>query len=496
MTMRLQSLVTAAAIVLAATAVSADASRDEIARVRAEIKANGLAWTAGETSMTLLSPEQRGAMLIPLAQMREERELFPGQPARRPPPPARAVAFAPEDPVFTWRDVNGEDWTTPITNQGQCGSCTVFAAIGVVEGMANVTFGDPDLDLDLSEQNLLSCGAISCAEGGTARRAFRGLVDNGGVPDEACHPYTATDGVCTDACADIAERRVPLTGWDYVVPHTGHPHVPPTVEQVKAALANGPLATSMIVYSDFMAYQSGVYAKTPSATEQGGHEVVIIGWNDANDSWYAKNSWGATWGDQGFFEIKRGEAEFAGSDTAWATVDVSAVAGSFAVSTAFVKVTLKLGSDKTATRVVTLTRTSGTAALPFRVELGEDAPWLSVAPADGGLTGDAGVDLTLTFDESAYDGGLGTVYENVFVVGENGVSRTVRAALGLSKPVADAGTDTDTDTGTAQDTDTGDLDAGADSGNGSKSSSACGCTSVGRAPRSFALVAFLFDLLF
>ena len=67
---------------------------------------------------------------------------------------------------FDWRDKDGQDWMTPVKNQGSCGSCWAFSAVGVVEPEYNIAYGNPDLDLDLSEQYLVSDCCTSCGSCG------------------------------------------------------------------------------------------------------------------------------------------------------------------------------------------------------------------------------------------------------------------------------------------------------------------------------------------
>ena len=98
-------------------------------------------------------------------------------------------------------DNEGQDWTTPARNQGQCGSCWIFAAYGALESVINIREGIADLDIDLSEQYVFSClpRAGSC-NGGVASLVFRyiqsntsiGNYCNGTIP-EVCFPYQAND---------------------------------------------------------------------------------------------------------------------------------------------------------------------------------------------------------------------------------------------------------------------------------------------------------------
>jgi C1A family cysteine protease len=58
----------------------------------------------------------------------------------------------------------------------------------------------------------------------------------------------------------------------------------------------------MNVYNDFFSYVSGIYSYTKGRLA-GGHVVLIVGYDDANEYFIVKNSWGDEWGDAGYFKI-------------------------------------------------------------------------------------------------------------------------------------------------------------------------------------------------
>jgi len=74
--------------------------------------------------------------------------------------------------------------------------------------------------------------------------------------------------------------------------------------------AHGPVEADFIVYSDFVNYKSGVYVQT-SSDELGGHAIKIVGYGTESgvDYWLCQNSWTTTWGDQGYFKIRKGTDE-------------------------------------------------------------------------------------------------------------------------------------------------------------------------------------------
>eukprot|EP00123_Amoebidium_parasiticum_P002752 comp14030_c1_seq1/m.9878 comp14030_c1_seq1/g.9878 ORF comp14030_c1_seq1/g.9878 comp14030_c1_seq1/m.9878 type:complete len:144 (-) comp14030_c1_seq1:525-956(-) len=76
---------------------------------------------------------------------------------------------------------------------------------------------------------------------------------------------------------------------------------------------HGPITSVFEVYTDFSAYKSGVYIKTPTANYTGGHTTVVVGWGEENGVpyWTCINSWNKLWGHHGFFNIRRGTNEVA-----------------------------------------------------------------------------------------------------------------------------------------------------------------------------------------
>ena len=80
---------------------------------------------------------------------------------------------------FSWREVDGKDWTTRTKNQGNCGSCWLFAAMGAFESVIKIREDCSELDPDLSEQYVLSClpSAGSC-NGGNVEKCVYYYIKN------------------------------------------------------------------------------------------------------------------------------------------------------------------------------------------------------------------------------------------------------------------------------------------------------------------------------
>ncbi|MDD5779011.1 MAG: C1 family peptidase [Candidatus Thermoplasmatota archaeon] len=202
----------------------------------------------------------------------------------------------------TYQGVTG-DWTTPVKNQGPCGSCWGFAAMGALEAVINIRSHHPDIDLDLSEQHLLSCpaGSGGCS-GWNAFWAYSYIQRSGGAITESCFPYQANDNVpCDDKCGDWRRQLIPITRYGSLRS--------PEREELKAALIDhGPLVAEMAVMSGFGSYTGGVYEHPGEETTSDiNHQVVIVGYDDQQGCWIVKNSWGPEWGEDGYFRIAYGD---------------------------------------------------------------------------------------------------------------------------------------------------------------------------------------------
>ncbi len=193
--------------------------------------------------------------------------------------------------------------TTP-KDQGSCGSCWAFAAVGMIEALYAKKTGNL---VDLSEQQLVSCTpspARGC-DGAGVIEALKYIRDHGLVT-EVEYPYNAEDGECLINGGTKYITSCEIEGFD-------NKSLLERVEMIKERIMQyGPVTSNMHFFRDFDAYRSGVYVTDPNSPELGGHNVMIIGWkNDKTVKnggyWIGKNSFGPNWGEGGFFRIAYGE---------------------------------------------------------------------------------------------------------------------------------------------------------------------------------------------
>jgi len=284
-----------ASCLLFASLSFADTDSAELAEVQAAIRAKEAHWTAGESWVTRLSPEERRKLL-------GEITMEPGSQESSDPPPIDGYPAA-----IDWRDVGGHNWITPIRNQASCGSCVAFGSLATVESLARIEQGQPSLNIDLSEMHLFNCGGGSCS-GGWYNSSACTYLKNNGVPDETCWPYLPVNQSCSNTCPDWQDRATKITSYGSI---SG-------IESHKTYVAIAPILVAYRVYEDFYYYTGGIYEYTYGSLV-GGHAVSIVGYDTTGpiDYWIVKNSWGASWGESGYFRIKMGECTIETRSSYW-----------------------------------------------------------------------------------------------------------------------------------------------------------------------------------
>lgn len=193
---------------------------------------------------------------------------------------------------------NEMDWrnhhaVTDVKNQGSCGSCWSFSTTGAVEGLVAINTGKL---ISLSEQDLIDCSTSydnhGC-NGGLMTQAFEFIISKKGLCSESNYSYTGQDGTCRKCVkvegTDINDCKQ-ISSGDH--------------NSIVAALSKQPISVGIQANTfQFQHYNSGIFNSTECFNGEIDHGVLLVAYD--KDSLTIKNSWGDTWGENGYIRIAR-----------------------------------------------------------------------------------------------------------------------------------------------------------------------------------------------
>jgi len=207
-----------------------------------------------------------------------------------------------------WRT---EGVITKVRDQGFCGSCWAFASSSVMASYAVINNRSHEL-LEISPQHLVSCvpNPLKCGGTGGCQGSIEALAFTYaslfGVVTEDDYPYASQWGENDDHCdfdAKTMDAAVMTMGWQSL-PHND-------AAAVMEHLANvGPLSTS-VAASSWSSYGGGVFDGCDYDSDMvSNHAVMLVGYGvdeTLGDYWLIKNSWGDSWGENGYIRLRRQE---------------------------------------------------------------------------------------------------------------------------------------------------------------------------------------------
>lgn len=216
----------------------------------------------------------------------------------------KSAQMLPEQ--FDLRNVNGKNYLTPIKNQGSYGTCWAFAASASIESYW-LKLGLPEVAL--SVRNFANCHGFDWNpfDGGNAFLATAYLSRLSGPVYEWADPYS---NMSVEGCKSFSN--------DSVIPaHISRMYKASGSEVIKQLIMKyGAVATSMSTNNFNTHFNSSTNTYYYNSAQPIDHGVTIVGWDDnkvvngipsgnppEKGAWIIKNSWGSSWGDNGFFYV-------------------------------------------------------------------------------------------------------------------------------------------------------------------------------------------------
>ncbi len=267
---------------------------EKLREIQARQQQNGIHWEAADTTVSALGEAQQRRLgglkeRLPsdqeykdrVAQFKRKRFRIEGTPPTK----------------IDWRNNNGVNWTSRIKDQGACNACVAFATVATLESRLAIADGNAAAIRDLSEAHLFFCGCRNCCEAGwTTDQALEYCKQHGLVEDRQ-YPYSLSSTSCRESLAAGAPTYAKISGWETAEA---------TLERKWLLASKGPVIGGLAVHEDFLYYRGGVYRKSYNAFRFM-HAVAIVGYDDDQQCWIGKNSWGTGWGEKGWFRIGYGE---------------------------------------------------------------------------------------------------------------------------------------------------------------------------------------------
>ena len=275
-------------------------------------------WRAGVTSMSIKSYEDKKAMfggkfpeLYGFEYYKGGVFVVPGSESKKLQMGNSVITNTTSGQFVSewdWRNRHGKNWVTSVKDQQNCGACWAFSAVAVLEAYANLYYNRL-LNFDLSEQELISCdNNNNGCSGGNAYQAFRYIKQNG-IVDENCFRYASSEDDC-DLCPD-PEELVFLNNYDALADNLYAFHSLSNSEvesRIKRKLFISPISFGILPWNhiiNLIGYKTILSGDTiyMGNISDSNNTIVIdnsYSYFIGKTAWLVKNSWGNTWGDNGF----------------------------------------------------------------------------------------------------------------------------------------------------------------------------------------------------
>lgn len=187
----------------------------------------------------------------------------------------------------------------PVKNQLHCGSCWAFSTTNSIETLMNAhnytytRLSEQEL-VDFSDEND-GCG------GGLMHLAYDYIIQNQGLVSNKDYPYIigSPDKDTVNMSSFDKVNGSQIKDYEFIIPRS--------IQDIKESLQHGPIAIALDASSFlFRFYRKGIIDVPRNFSRDINHAVLLTGYEqDENGThWIIQNSWGESWGEQGFARIR------------------------------------------------------------------------------------------------------------------------------------------------------------------------------------------------
>ena len=285
-----------------------------IDKLNDNLEKRNLPWRAGETSISRLTYEEKKGLfggdvpnlggfeyykggIFVMPDYWENHENITPQPLAM--NTNEESTEAPYVKEWDWRNRHGKNWMTSVKDQGYCGSCWAFAAVGTLEAYINLYYNQ-QLNLDLSEQELVSCAVDNGCSGGNFAYAVE-YIKEYGIMDEISFPYREAEINCSYKSSVPSERIIANKGLRLQPFHTVT-----GINSIKTNLFKYPLCISISKFNHDMVLVGFKTLQEGDVYHIDLNEDYIISEDDpliGSTVLIMKNSYGDDWGEGGYANI-------------------------------------------------------------------------------------------------------------------------------------------------------------------------------------------------
>jgi len=206
---------------------------------------------------------------------------------------------------FDWRNFKGQNWMTPVKSQGNCGSCYAFSAVAALEAKIKIQSNNSVLDIDLSEQEIISCSPLNNGCSGGNPGYVLSYVRDNGIVEESCFPYISGTTASVPSCnlCVVNPKKYKIDGFITGGTFYTWTNILNNADAIKNAIVSkGPVISTVNLYPSLYDYTGGIYTHY-NETYTGSDAVIIVGYNDSEGYWILRNSFGGWWGENGYYRL-------------------------------------------------------------------------------------------------------------------------------------------------------------------------------------------------